>query len=51
MTGSPGNAAFKGGDVTELGDLVLLFTDREHATLDYTVDGIHTRKQIVRQPF
>ena len=34
-----------------LGDLVLLFTDRDNATVDYTVDGIHTRKQITRQPF
>ena len=51
VTGSPGNLAFRGGDVTLLGDLVLLFTDRDHATLDYTVDGIHTRKQITRQPF
>ena len=51
VTGSPGNMAFKAGDVNELGDLALLFTDREHATLDYTVNGIHTRKQIMRQPF
>ncbi len=51
VTGSPGNMSFKGGDVTELGDLALLFADRDHATLDYTVDGIHTRKQITRQPF
>ena len=51
VTGSPGNMDFKPGDVTELGDLVLLFTDRDHATLDYTVNGIHTRKQIMRQPF
>ena len=51
VTGAPGNVPFRGGDVTELGDLVLLFTDRDHATLDYTVNGIHTRKQVMRQPF
>ena len=51
MTGAPANAAFRSGDVTELGDLVLLFTDSGHATVDYTVSGIHTHKQILRQPF
>ncbi len=51
VTGSPGNMNFKPGDVTELGDLVLLFTDEGHATLDYTVNAIHTRKSITRQPF
>ena len=51
VTGAPATVPFRGGDVTPLGDLVLLFSDRDHATLDYTVNGIHVRKEIMRQPF
>jgi cytochrome c553 len=51
VTAAAAGTPFVLGDVTELGDLVLLFADESHASVDYTVNGIHTRKQITRQPF
>ena len=51
VSGSAADQPFAPVSVTELGDLVLLFTDDSHASVDYTVNGIHTRKQITRQPF
>ena len=49
--GAPGNAAYRPGQVTHVGEMVLLFVDANTATVDYSVNGIHVTKQISRQPF
>ena len=51
VTGSPGNIAFKGGDVTEVGNATLLFGSANNASLTYSVDGVQVFKLIERQPF
>ena len=51
VTGSPGNAAFRPGDVTEVGTATLLFNGANNATLTYSVDGVQVSKVIERQPF
>ena len=51
VTGSPGNAPFRAGDVTEVGNATLLFNGANNATLTYSVDGVQVSKVIERQPF
>ena len=51
VTGSPGNAAFRAGQVFEVGNATLLFNGANNATLTYSVDGVQVSKAIERQPF
>ncbi len=51
VTGSPGNQAFKGGVVTQVGTATILFNSANAATFTYSVDGAQVTKSIVRQPF
>ena len=51
VTGSPGNTAFRAGDVTEVGNATLLFNGANNATLTYSVNGVQVSKAIERQPF
>jgi cytochrome c553 len=51
VTGSPGNAAFRAGQATKVGDFTIHFTDSSHANFVYTVDGVQVTKTIERQPF
>jgi cytochrome c553 len=52
VTGSPANvASFKLGDVTQVGSATLAFTDSNHATFTYTVNGAQVTKSVQRQPF
>lgn len=53
--GSPFNASpftpLGAGDLTQVGTMRLRFSDGEHGTLTYTVDGASVTKSIVRQVF
>ncbi|HEX7403967.1 MAG TPA: cytochrome c [Usitatibacter sp.] len=52
VTGSPANvASFKLGDVTPVGSATLAFTDANHASFTYTVNGAQVTKSVQRQPF
>ena len=51
VTGSPPNLAFKGGDVTSVGTMTILFTSQSTANLTFTVNGVTVTKAIQRQPF
>jgi cytochrome c553 len=51
VTGSPGNAGFRSGDVVEVGTATLLFNGANNATLTYSVSGVQVTKAIERQPF
>lgn len=51
VTGSPGNAAFRGGDVVEVGIASIAFNGANDAVLTYSVDGATVAKSITRQPF
>lgn len=51
VTGSPGNAAFKAGDVTQVGTATLDFTDASHGTITYVVNGTQVVKSIQKQPY
>ena len=51
VTGSPGNATFKPGEVFQVGTATLLFNGANNATLSYSVDGVQVSKVIERQPF
>ncbi len=51
VTGSPGDAPFKGGDVVQVGTATLDFSDASHATITYTVNGTQVVKSIQKQPF
>jgi len=51
VTGSPPNAAFRGGEVFQVGNATLLFNGANDATLTYSVDGVQVSKVITRQPF
>lgn len=39
------------GSGPPVGTVTITFSDIDHATLDYVVDGIHGQKSITRQPF
>jgi cytochrome c553 len=52
VTGSPASVAgFKPGDVTQVGIATLTFTDKDHGSLVYTVNGVQVTKLIERQPY
>src|SRR5260221_24214 len=51
VAGSPPNAAFRGGEVFQVGNATLLFNGANDATLTYSVDGVQVSKVITRQPF
>jgi cytochrome c553 len=52
VTGSPATvASFKLGDVTQIGSATLTFTDKDHASLTYSVNGVQVTKLIQRQPY
>jgi cytochrome c553 len=51
VTGSPGNMAFRAGEVVEVGNATLLFNGANDATLTYSVNGVQVSKAITRQPF
>ncbi|MGZ5035644.1 MAG: c-type cytochrome [Usitatibacter sp.] len=52
VTGSPYNVTpFKPGDVRQVGTATLRFTDRDHASFTYSVDGVQVTKLIERQSF
>ena len=52
VSGAAGNAAtFSVGPVVQVGNATLRFTDRDHASFTYSVDGVQVTKLIQRQPF
>jgi cytochrome c553 len=52
VTGSPASVAgFKLGDVTQVGTATLTFTDKDHGSLVYSVNGVQVTKVIERQPY
>ncbi|HEX3096518.1 MAG TPA: hypothetical protein VHQ02_02300, partial [Usitatibacter sp.] len=53
VAGSPYNGPFDPGNVGNqaVGSLTLTFSDANHGTLSYTVNGVSGSKPIVRQPF
>lgn len=44
VSGTPANAAFRFNSPTQVGIATLEFTDRTHATITFTVDGVVTAK-------
>ena len=51
VTGAPGNVPFKAGDVTQVGNATLNFTDKDHASFTYGVGSVQVTKLIERQTF
>jgi cytochrome c553 len=52
VSGVPGSAAnFSVGPAVQVGTATLRFTDRDHASFTYSVDGNQVTKLIQRQPF
>jgi cytochrome c553 len=52
VSATAGNAAtFKQGPVTQVGTATLAFTDANHASFTYSVNGAQVTKLIQRQPF
>jgi cytochrome c553 len=53
VTGAPGNVPFNPSAVavTGVGSATLAFTDVNHASFTYTVNGVQVSKSIQRQPF
>lgn len=51
VTGSPALAAFKAGDVTQVGTATFSFSDASNGSITYSVNGVPVQKTLQKQPF